>query len=349
MTAAEFETGVNNILDNTPKRGVSGSQGITKAIFKSIIVVFKNFFATVEASNNALIAAGAALTNPFINYATNKGWMVQGNLDLIGFFGGNFVKIGNLGTTIFGSNSFGLPSINLKVVGSTGGSHGYSKLNSNLKTSASYISAFYFKKTTSNGNGYIMMSTTPSGVLNMNGTVNLDPYQLQASSTLVQNEWYLMLLIINANGITTTSGLSGVYRLSTGQKVTSLIDYRINVTSLVQYAVIFNETDVLASYEISSPFFAEITSDLGDLFYFLGINGTFPYQPSQITITPPVGTAMVYNLQRPYKFTFSIIYNDGLTVVSQPSATVAANTAANLSLTNTAVGKSITVQILQIP
>lgn len=53
MTPAEFENGVNNILDNTPKRGVSGSQGITKYIFKLIVAQFKALFADVKTAYEA--------------------------------------------------------------------------------------------------------------------------------------------------------------------------------------------------------------------------------------------------------------------------------------------------------
>lgn len=57
MTPAEFESGVNNILDSTKPKGVDGSKGITKAIFKQIVVFFKNLLtATITAKDAALSA-----------------------------------------------------------------------------------------------------------------------------------------------------------------------------------------------------------------------------------------------------------------------------------------------------
>ncbi|MCP9765150.1 hypothetical protein [Lacihabitans soyangensis] len=46
MTADEFEAGVNNIIDNTPRRGVAGSEGITKSILKLIVGEFKKLYSS---------------------------------------------------------------------------------------------------------------------------------------------------------------------------------------------------------------------------------------------------------------------------------------------------------------
>lgn len=47
MTADEFEAGVNNIIDSTPRRGVAGSEGITKSILKLIVGEFKKLYSSL--------------------------------------------------------------------------------------------------------------------------------------------------------------------------------------------------------------------------------------------------------------------------------------------------------------
>jgi hypothetical protein len=66
----------------------------------------------------------------------------------------------------------------------------------------------------------------------------------------------------------------------------------------------------------------------------------------EITLQPN-GTSVVFNIRRTYKFAWVPGYNDGVTIVSQPPATVNANTDALLTLTGT-VGKTLTIQIQQI-
>lgn len=65
----------------------------------------------------------------------------------------------------------------------------------------------------------------------------------------------------------------------------------------------------------------------------------------EITLQPN-GTSVVFNLRRPYKFSWVVVYNDGVTIVSQPSATINANSDALLTLTGTA-GKTLTISIQQ--
>ncbi|MHA8104803.1 tail fiber domain-containing protein [Aquirufa nivalisilvae] len=60
MTPAEFESGVNNILDSTKPKGVDGSKGITKAIFKQIVVFFKNLLDAAQTAATAAINAASS-------------------------------------------------------------------------------------------------------------------------------------------------------------------------------------------------------------------------------------------------------------------------------------------------
>lgn len=63
MTADEFETGVNNIIDNTPRRGVDGSEGITKSILKLIVAEFKKLYNSfVGITGSAVLNAPAGRT-----------------------------------------------------------------------------------------------------------------------------------------------------------------------------------------------------------------------------------------------------------------------------------------------
>lgn len=48
LTPQEFEDGANSILDNTPKKGVGGSEGITKVIFKAIIRQFRMLYEGIK-------------------------------------------------------------------------------------------------------------------------------------------------------------------------------------------------------------------------------------------------------------------------------------------------------------
>jgi hypothetical protein len=60
----------------------------------------------------------------------------------------------------------------------------------------------------------------------------------------------------------------------------------------------------------------------------------------------PNGTSISMVVQRPYKWTWALLYNDGVTTVTLPSATINANAAATFVLTGTA-GKSYTILIYQ--
>jgi hypothetical protein len=80
--------------------------------------------------------------------------------------------------------------------------------------------------------------------------------------------------------------------------------------------------------------------------YINSIVGIVWHTVKEITLQPN-GTSVVFNLRRTYKFTWSAMYNDGVTIVSQPPATVNANTDALLTLTG-AAGKTLTIQIQQI-
>ncbi|AWL07966.1 hypothetical protein HME7025_00081 [Aquirufa nivalisilvae] len=61
MTPEEFESGVNNILDSTKPKGIDGSKGITKAIFKQIVAFFKSLL--TETINIASSAGYKGLTS----------------------------------------------------------------------------------------------------------------------------------------------------------------------------------------------------------------------------------------------------------------------------------------------
>lgn len=58
MTAVEFQAGVNAILDNTEPRGVNGSEGITKAIFKIIAAEFASALNSIELQIGTKIRTG---------------------------------------------------------------------------------------------------------------------------------------------------------------------------------------------------------------------------------------------------------------------------------------------------
>lgn len=287
--------------------------------------------------NKFLSEDGVYRDAPFINYATNKGWVVAGNIDQVGFYGGDFVKQGGNNSVTLGTNPFGLPAYVWNGTPAASATSGFNKTITNIKSNANYLVGYYFKVNVTSGLGTLYFG---------NG---VGYFMALPTSSVVNNEWYCALAVVSASTEVNTISIGGVYRLSTGEKVNANLALKMNVSDTSQPFITFllNNSGV-QSIQFANPFFTEITSDIGDIFYVLGIKNQFPFLPDKITITPPVGTSMVYNLQRPYKFVFSIIFNDGLTIVAQPSATVAANTAANLTLTNATVGKSITVQILQI-
>jgi hypothetical protein len=87
-------------------------------------------------------------------------------------------------------------------------------------------------------------------------------------------------------------------------------------------------------YHASNPSQLGVMQSDGQIGWFSG----------QEVVLEPNGTAVVYNLRRPYKFTWALVHNNGVTIVSSPAATIAANTDANLSLTGT-VGKTFTIVI----
>lgn len=78
MTGTEFENGVNNILDNTPAKGVNGSGGVTKAILKQIVAFFRDLLNDVNVAYEAGITWRGAWSSTTA-YAVRDAVTANGN------------------------------------------------------------------------------------------------------------------------------------------------------------------------------------------------------------------------------------------------------------------------------
>ena len=370
MTGAEFENGVNNILDNTPQRGVAGSAGITKTVLKQIVAFFKTLLNDVNAIYDAGLfwrgawsAATAYSVRDVVSLNgstyrckaahTNQAVTNTSFWELVAAKGESGDQVLNFGNSIIKNGAFENNTLN------------------------NWESGLEFNGFIKNGIPYVR-SNNSVNVFFHNTIFEIVPDKLirirvQAKSSGLNSYISVVGLDVNKNGLpkqnTSAASLSSVISQSSSYYTHESYaggrgNLNLNFNENARYARVFvvrngntiEFGELIVSYvDLSDP----VPSNLGWIpdgqavvdpanskrrgVYISAIEG-IEWITGREIVLPPNGTNVVFNLRRPYKFTWNIVNNDGVTIVSQPSATVNANTDALITLTGTA-GKTLTLNI----
>ena len=170
------------------------------------------------------------------NFASSKNWTVgTGSADDTGT-GGNFNSVGTASESerLISTTPFGYRGIlwRMKSLDTSSNSEGgWNKTITDLDINKSYMSIVFFKKVGSvdNGGFYHGTGTSTNQILSLNGTANTNPYFVGGLllSALEDDEWYVSVGIIQANGDTNTSNKGGVWRLATGEKVRTNTSFKM--------------------------------------------------------------------------------------------------------------------------
>lgn len=363
MTPAEFENGVNNILDNTPKRGVSGSQGLTKYIFKLIVAQFKAMFADVKTAYEAGMNWRGAWSGA-IAYAvrdvvssngstyrckvahTNQAVTNTAYWDLVAGKGESGNQIMNFGGSLLQNGALengttdGWPDCTID---------GYLNGLPILKASSAFLSDYKIK----NRKDRIL--------------------RLSAVAKVTSGYYIIYLFRKDKDGNNIQLGGDGfVYSQSSSKNNTSYQKIEFLFYSNANNIYSFGDSDHLKIYVYASdiiyfnslivesvPLSEPVASDLtylpyGQSVYDINnpskigvyVNSTIGivWLNKEVIPLQPNGTSISMVINRPYKWTWALMYNDGVTTVTLPSATINANTNATFVLTGTA-GKIYTIVI----
>ena len=142
-----------------------------------------------------------------------------------------------------------------------------------------YLSIVYFK-ITNNSSGSIYHGCRQSDTLNLDGSVNNDPYFISgqvitSSGNFNLNQWYLsigVLLPYQLGGYTSPITIGGIYNVSTGEKILSNTNFMMkeNVTIQKHRAYLFNSTSTGAELNFARPAFYKINGTEPSLSELLG-------------------------------------------------------------------------------
>jgi hypothetical protein len=351
MTGAEFENGVNNILDNTPQRGVAGSDGITKTVLKQIVAFFKTLLNDVNAiydaglfwrgawsaataynvrdvvsSNGSTYRCKAAHTNQAVtNAAFWELVAAKGESgDQVSNYRGGLLQ--NSAGELLDNSKWTLnlfDSNQVMVVGSGIGNVNNTKIFNTIEDTIRV--EFEYKLDTS----IQLLSLNSYNKANLN--IDQDYFYLEPSAVFLKKTFCLKNN--NSNHFYSKLQIGGW----ANGNVLQIRNLKVSYVSLSE--PIYSNYSKLSSgqfvYDVNNA--AKIGVYVNSTVGIVWLNKeNIPLQPNGTNIS------MVVN--RPYKWTWALVYNDGVTVVTLPAATVNANTNATFVLTGTA-GKTYTIVI----
>lgn len=369
MTANEFETGVNNLLDNTPPKGVNGSLGITKAILKQIVAIFKQFLSDVNtayanslnyrgawssvtayAVKDVVISGGSTYRCKLAN--TNKAPATNAdNWDLLAGKGDPGLSAPNATLNVIpklaAAGNFADTAISEET-------YDYGVIQRNTASLRYYRNEIIFSGNittilnASKAVAYIDFGvvTAFTGVLTVeiHGTYNnylamdkiVVEFSLYMSGGAIS---YILKKVLSATGYIGNGTAIGTLTVSGGRLVLPI--YGNSNGNPLAVKVIGNTFNITPASGVVTMFKSITLIDW--------VADTTPFIRNrerivQEVVFTPAGTSVVFDLRRPYPFSWAVVYNDSVTIVSQPSANVDANTSAPLTLTGTA-GKTLTISI----
>ena len=200
-----------------------------------------------------------------INYATSRGWVedaVPLSETQVGFFGGNFVRNGDVdeNAVVRGQDCFNNKALLWKAIAHDTDNDADGGWNKSITIPANndigYLSYVYFMadftadSSTENGTPprdgtvYLGCGTTAGQTLNISDdSNNTNPYFVSQSlftinngSPAVANRWYLMIGVLQPyNDETTgTDTISGVYDVETGEKVLNGAEFKMGNNTTTQ-------------------------------------------------------------------------------------------------------------------
>lgn len=280
-----------------------------------------------DASGNILFGAGNALdwtsisssypdavANMSINYATSELWVYdESNSNAPGKFGGDFTVNGDGNQRIYSTDPFGKNNWVWRSIGndtSSDADGGWNKNITGLVSSKGYVSYVYVRRRSSSANGNFYHGCgQENNTLNLDGTVNNNPYFGAFDiNTLELDEWYLSYGVIQPyTGVTVpSSGVGGLYKLKTGEKVVAYSDYKMasGATTQAHRTYLYYSTNPSTIVEWSSPGFFKMDgsepswSDLLTVGMVGAISTTNPITSSNISTyisAAAIGSAYIAN------------------------------------------------------
>lgn len=370
MTGQSFEEAVNNILNTTPPKGLNGSGGITKAVFKNIVSYFRAMLDSVNAVYensmewkgvwvvNGVYSAKDVVTKDGSTYRCkvgNQGQVVTNTMywelvaskgdagDSVQNFGGSMVRnsafeLGSMDSWFPGYvNTFnGVFNLGMKVYGfHTLLTNKYRfnrrkllKMSGYISTSLASVPIYwrYFD------DGGYSNNFTAGGVnyeAKQFAYPDLTYFEFFSNNGVLGNNTCKFDILLGGSGA--NNPLNDVNKIS--GFIVKEVEYSEYVPSNLAWL-----PDGQAVYDVANPLKKGV--------YINAANGIVWHTVNEVTLQP-AGSGVAFNIRRPYKFTWSVGYNDGVTVNSQPAALINANTDALLTLSGSA-GKTMMINIQQI-
>ena len=129
-----------------------------------------------------------------------------------------------------------------------------------------YRSVIYFRPTDDSNSGTFYHGCSGSHTLNINGSVNSNPYfKSQSYSSFVQDRWYVSIGYIQPyqSSGATTSGQGGIYDCTTGKKVFGANEFMMKNGSTIQQhrTYLYYSVDQNTSIDFYGPRFEEVNGN----------------------------------------------------------------------------------------
>ena len=222
-----------------------------------------------------------------MNFASNANWEIATNRPTYSsqdgdLFGVNGTAAEN--SVAWGNDPFGRRVKIWKARNNDAASNadgGWGKIINGLKKNAGYMSVVYIRRNGTSTNGRFYHGCKQgTDTLNLDGTPNGNPYfHYPAIGELPQDKWLLSVGFIRANNDTSTtqSGLSGIYDVATGKKLTlsrSFGDYKMGTSGVQSHRTyLYYSTNGNDSLDWTLPGFYELGSDAPTINDLLRIGG----------------------------------------------------------------------------
>jgi len=298
--------------DQGYKLYVSGTAKVSGNFYAPIFYDSDNtaYYSDPASTSNLNIVIAANQIGASTNYATSQGWTVSSG-DQTGYFGGNFTLNGSSAENVmaYGTDPFGRRSLLWGARNNDAASNddgGWNKtMSQGISYTKSYMSVVYVRRNGTTTDGTFYHGCDGGNTLNLDNSANGNPYFGPIGiGSLPQDVWCVSIGIIHAygDGLTSSTAGAGLYRLDTGQKITTYTDYKManGATQQVHRVYLYYSTTASASLDWWGTGFWEI-------------NGN---EPSIDSLVGNVNTGWTRNAYAPYYFDSA---NTGF--YTQPSAT----------------------------
>jgi hypothetical protein len=298
--------------DQGYKLYVAGTVRFNNSFYAPIMYDHDNtaYYVDPASTSNLNILQANNTIGASTNYATSQGWTVSSG-DQTGYFGGNFTLNGSSAENVmaYGTDPFGRRSLLWGARNNDAPSNddgGWNKtMSQGISFTKSYMSVVYVRRNGTTTDGTFYHGCDGGNTLNLDNSANGNPYFGPIGiGSLPQDVWCVSIGIIHAygDGLTSSTAGAGLYRLDTGQKITTYTDYKManNATQQVHRVYLYYSTTASASLDWWGTGFWEI-------------NGN---EPSIDSLVGNVNTGWTRNAYAPYYFDTA-----DTTYYAQPSAT----------------------------